>query len=269
MIFSADIEDWQQSVLDFERPVSSRVVRNTGRLLDLLDECAVQGTFFVQGMVAEAFPALVKAIAARGHELASHAYSHRPLYTLSAAQFRAELDRSIPLLEDLGGQKVIGFRAPSFSVQDALLDGYCDALLAHGLRYDSSLMPSSIRKLYGRVTPAGMDKMRASGLDLYPLSVSQVCGRPVPVLGGGYFRIFPYRLTRWLARDLDPDACVFYMHPYELDTREYREVGQPAGISRRWALHQFAGRSGTARKLRRLCGDYSLTSFRRRYYAAA
>ena len=103
MIFSADIEDWQQSVWDFERPISRRVVLNTERLLKILQKHAVTGTFFVQGMVADAYPGLIRSISEQGHELASHAWSHRPLYTLSPNEFRVELQRSVDTLQQLSG----------------------------------------------------------------------------------------------------------------------------------------------------------------------
>lgn len=269
MIFSADIEDWQQSVLDFERPVSDRVVHNTRYLLDKLAQYDVRGTFFVQGMVTEKFPGLIRAIAAQGHELASHAYSHRPLYTLSPAQLAAELKRSIEPLRQLSGQPVSGFRAPTFSVRSDMLDWYCDALLEAGIRYDSSVMPATIRKIYSFENDDIIEKIRTSGLDCYPLSVIHIYGKALPVLGGGYFRIYPYWLTQLLARTLDQDTSIFYMHPYELDSAEYQEVAKPAGISKKYALHQFGGRHSMPRKLDRLLRDYSFCSFAEHYYQPA
>lgn len=266
MIFSADIEDWQQSVFDFNRPISERVVHNTNRLLAILAEHRVQGTFFVQGMVAERFPALVKAIAEQGHELASHAYSHRPLYTLTPEQFKNEIERSVANLEDLTGKKVLGFRAPTFSVRSEMLPWYCDTLQEFGLRYESSIMLAQVRKVYGFADASILEHIRASGLDTYPLSTCTVLGKSLPVMGGGYFRIYPYLLTRWLARTLNKGSAVFYMHPYELDTREYQEVAKPAGISKKWAVHQFAGRGGMAKKLHQLLTDYPFTSFQAQYY---
>ncbi|SKA80861.1 polysaccharide deacetylase family protein, PEP-CTERM locus subfamily [Thiothrix eikelboomii] len=266
MIFSADIEDWQQSVLDFDRPISQRVLNNTLQLLAILAEHQVQATFFVQGMVAERFPELITAIAAQGHELASHAYSHRPLYTLTPAQFKDELERSVYKLEDLTGQKVLGFRAPTFSVRTEILPWYCDTLQAFGLRYDSSIMLAQVRKVYGFADDSILAQIRARGLDTYPLSTCTVLGKSLPVMGGGYFRIYPYALNRWLARQLNKTSGVFYMHPYELDIQEYQEVAKPAGISKAWAVHQFAGRSGMVNKLHKLLTDYPFTSFQAQYY---
>lgn len=266
MIFSADIEDWQQSVWDFEHPVSQRVVVNTRKLLEILDKHAVSGTFFVQGMVADAYPELIRAISQHGHELASHAWSHRPLYTLTPEAFRTELQRSVDSLQQLSGQKVIGFRAPTFSLQEPMLDWYCEALHQQGIRYDSSVMLAQVRKVYGFSSAKILTQLKQRGIDSYPLSVASVMGKSIPVMGGGYFRIFPYWLTQQLAKQLNRDSSIFYMHPYELDTREYREIAKPAGIKPLYALHQFGGRDSIKRKLERLLRDYPFTSFREYYY---
>lgn len=266
MIFTADIEDWQQSVYDFNRAVSSRVVRNTSRLLDILDGHGVTGTFFVQGMVAEKFPQLIQSITQAGHELACHSHTHRMIYNLTEAQFRAEMQRSIGLLEDISGEKVIGFRAPTFSVRDDIFDWYCDALREQGIIYDSSIMLATVRSCYGFSDDGILQRIAARGLDCYPMSVSKVFGKNVPVMGGGYFRIYPYWLSRWLARDLDHATSVFYMHPYELDTHEYREVSQQVNIPLKMAVHQFARRGSIQPKLGKLLKDYPCHSFRDHYY---
>lgn len=266
MIFTADIEDWQQSVYDFDREVSSRVVRNTSRLLDILDGHNITGTFFVQGMVAEKFPQLVKAIANAGHELACHSHTHRMIYNLTEAQFRAEMQRSVGLLEDISGEKVIGFRAPTFSVRDDILDWYCDALREQGIIYDSSIMLATVRSCYGFSDDGILQRIAERGLDCYPMSVSRVLGKNLPVMGGGYFRIYPYWLSRWLARDLDHATSIFYMHPYELDTHEYREVSQQVNIPLKMAVHQFARRGSIQPKLNKLLRDYPCNSFREQYY---
>jgi polysaccharide deacetylase family protein (PEP-CTERM system associated) len=267
MIFTADIEDWQQSVYDFNRAVSNRVVRNTSRLLDILDAHHTTGTFFVQGMVAEKFPHLVHSIAQAGHELACHSHTHRMIYNLTEAQFRAEMQRSVGLLEDISGTKVIGFRAPTFSVRDDILDWYCDALREQGIVYDSSIMLATVRSCYGFSDDGILQRIAERGLDCYPMSVSKVFGKNLPVMGGGYFRIYPYWLSRWLARDLDHASSIFYMHPYELDTHEYREVSQQVAIPLKMAVHQFARRGSIQPKLGKLLQDYPFHSFKDYYYA--
>lgn len=267
MIFSADIEDWQQSVYDFDREVSSRVVRNTSRLLDILAEHKVTGTFFVQGMVAEKFPNLIRAIVKAGHEPACHSYTHRRIYDLTEAQFRDELHRSVSILEDISGEKVIGFRAPTFSVRDDYLDWYCDALKAEGIVYDSSIMIATVRSCYGFSDDGILQRIRDRGLDTYPMSVGKFFSKNLPVMGGGYFRLYPYWFNRWLAKDLNRETSVFYMHPYETDTNEYREVSQLVEISQKMRFHQFARRGSVEGKLNRLLRDYPFSSFRETYYS--
>ncbi|EIJ32844.1 polysaccharide deacetylase family protein [Thiothrix nivea] len=269
MIFSADIEDWQQSVYDFDREVSSRVLYNTSRLLDILDEHDVTGTFFVQGMVAEKFPQLVSSISRAGHELACHSHTHRRLYNLTEAQFRAELHRSVAILEDIGGEKILGFRAPTFSVREKILGWYCDALKTEGIVYDSSIMLSTVRGCYGVGDAGILQRMAEQGLRSYPMSVSRVLGKNIPVLGGGYFRIYPYWLTQWLSRNLDQESSIFYIHPYDLDSHEYREVSRQVEIPAKMAIHQFALRGSVEGKLRRLLLDYPFSSFRDTYFNPA
>lgn len=266
MIFSADIEDWQQSVYDFNREVTQRVVHNTTRLLDIVERHRIQGTFFVQGMVAEKFPSLVTQIVEAGHELACHSYSHRRIYDLTETQFREEIRRSVGILEDISGKKVLGFRAPTFSVRDDILDWYCDSLKEQGILYDSSIMIAQVRGDYGFADDSILQRLKDRGIDSYPMSVGKCFGKRLPVMGGGYFRIYPYWFTRWLGRDLHPKTSVFYMHPYELDTDEYQAVSKLVPISSKMALHQFARRSTVTHKLHRLFNDYRFDSFQNIYY---
>lgn len=269
MIFSADIEDWQQSVYDFDRSVSKRVVDNTKQLLDILAEHSVIGTFFVQGMVAEAFPQLIKDIAYAGHELACHSHTHKPLYTLTQPQFDEELKRSIGLLEQLSGQAILGFRAPTFSVRKETLPAYCDSLLKHNIKYDSSIMLANVRKIYCAQDEDMVAYIKLRGLDCYPMTTTQIMGKHLPVMGGGYFRLYPYWLTRLLSSSLDKQHSIFYMHPYELDSQEYHVLKNDLAISKKQAIHQFTGRKHTKAKLHKLLKDYPFTSFKQQYYVEA
>src|SRR3984957_2607307 len=115
--FTIDVEDWYQSSVDFDAPITERVVRNCEILLGLLDQCGVKGTFFVQGLVARAFPALVRTFLQQGHEVESHGYSHRPLYKMNRAELRRELDYSLKTVEDAAGVSVTMFRAQDFSIR--------------------------------------------------------------------------------------------------------------------------------------------------------
>src|SRR5919108_3782087 len=137
---TVDVEDWPQSTLDWSLPITERAVRNTHRLLGVLREWNVKGTFFVLGLLAEKFPRLVQEIAAEGHEIASHGYSQKPVFAIGADAFEDELIRSVGLLEDITGERVRGYRAPDFSITERSLWAL-DILAAHGLEYDSSIFP--------------------------------------------------------------------------------------------------------------------------------
>src|SRR2546425_5810149 len=139
-VLSFDVEDWPQSTLDFSLPVTRKVRDNTFRVLDLVAGAGAQATFFVLGLAAQAFPDLVRRICDDGHEVGSHGYSHRPVYGMQPEEFRADLRRSIALIEDAAGLRVLGYRAPDFSIRSG--DWWALEILAEeGLRYDSSLFP--------------------------------------------------------------------------------------------------------------------------------
>ncbi|HXV19771.1 MAG TPA: XrtA system polysaccharide deacetylase [Desulfuromonadales bacterium] len=252
-----------------------RVDRNTERVLALLAEYDVRATFFVLGWVARRFPELVKKIARHGHEIASHGYGHRRVTTQSRAEFRDDIRRSKTLLEDLGGQAVLGYRAPSYSIGLHSLWAY-DELLEAGYRYDSSVFPVKhdfygipdwprfpfcvIRGDQGQwapedgrtETPAGEPACRMLEI---PITTLKLCGRNLPIAGGGYFRLFPYAVTRWgLGRINRQEGrpFVFYLHPWELDPEQPRMVG--AGWKSRF--RHYLNLEKTEGRLRRLLKDF-------------
>jgi polysaccharide deacetylase family protein (PEP-CTERM system associated) len=267
MIFSADIEDWQQSVLNWENPIGRRVLASTYKLLAILDDHQVSGTFFVQGMITEKYPELIKEIANCGHEIASHSYSHEYIFDMTKKEFSKELEISVLPIEDLIGQKVIGFRAPKFSIREDMLDWYCETLCEYGIKYDSSVFPMQVKvQGYGFSDTDIVKVFKQKGIDEYPMTIANVHGKQIPVMGGGYFRLYPYWLTKVLSRhDINADS-VFYMHPYELDPDEYRQVSKTYAIPMRLQLTQFLGRGSQEKKLHRLLSDYTCYSFRDKYY---
>lgn len=238
-------EDWPSH--------ESRVVASTSRLLDLLDECAVRATFFVLGCVAERHPALVKSIATRGHEVASHGWSHRLIWDQSAEEFREELRRSRRLLQDLSGQSIDGHRAASFSI-GRRNPWAIDVVAETGFRYDSSIfpvhhdrygVPGAPRGAYRLQTPEGREliELPPSTIRLGPLTL--------PVAGGGYLRLYPGLGTRWAIRRLnrrDAMPAVVYVHPWEFDPDQPRITRLP------WArrFRHYVNLRGTADKLRDL-----------------
>jgi polysaccharide deacetylase family protein (PEP-CTERM system associated) len=233
---SIDVEDWFQ--VENLKPVvpraswdgqESRVVRNTNRILELLEARGARATFFVLGWVAERHPELIRRIAAAGHEIASHGYGHDLLYTLTPAEFRADVDRGKKLLEDLTGQRVTGYRAPSFSITDWAVT----ILQELGFEYDSSVFPTVAHDRYGRLT--GVDAGQPV-LELRPgfyelcISCLPLGKRGLPWGGGGYFRMLPYPAWRaGIQRILASGSpYMFYLHPWEIDPGQPRVNGLSA-----------------------------------------
>lgn len=239
-----DVEDWfQVQNLRSAYPFSTwaecelRVVDSTHRILNILDGmvgttgAAVRGTFFVLGWIAKRCPELVREIRSRGHELASHGYSHELCTELSEKALVQDLQRSKGLLEDLSGEVVRGYRAPSFSV----CPGLFPALDRAGYQYDSSYNSFALHKRYGHLDVRPLAQ-RGAGFQVSPtvfeLPVSNLrwAGRVWPWAGGGYFRLYPERLFQWgVARILRREAAyIFYMHPWEVDPDQPRAVGLKA-----------------------------------------
>jgi polysaccharide deacetylase family protein (PEP-CTERM system associated) len=261
--FSVDVEDYfQVAALAPAIPRESwatresRVERNTGVILDLLAERGIRGTFFVLGWIAERHPGLIKRIAAAGHEIASHGYSHQLIYDQSPAEFREETVRSKRLLEDLCGQAVIGYRAASFSITRRSLWAL-DMLAELGFRYDSSIFPIRHDR-YGipGASPDPGPVRTPSGATLveFPMSAARFLGIKVPVSGGGYFRLLPYAVTRRGLRQINDSRdrpFTFYLHPWEIDPEQPRvEVGRLSRFRHYTNLHRCEAR------LRQLLGEF-------------
>ena len=237
--------------------LESRVVATTERLLDILDRERVCATFFVLGWVAERHPSLVREIASLGHEIGCHGYGHQMISRLTRVEFERDVTRAKAALEDATGRPVIGYRAPTFSImRDTLwsLDVLCEA----GFRYDSSIFPI-LHDRYGIPdAPRFPHRMKAPNggeLTEFPLSTVLVLGRRVPVAGGGYFRLFPYALTRRAiarinARDGQP--AMIYLHPWEIDPDQPR---LPVGPLTRFRHLVNVGKTET--RLSRLLADFT------------
>ena len=230
---SVDVEDYfHVSVFDGIVPrhlwngMESRVVPNTMRLLDMFDEFKVRSTFFVLGWVAERHPDLLRRIADKGHEIASHGYAHRLIYDQTQESFREDVRRAKRVLEDSAGQRVVGYRAPSYSITPRSLWAV-DVLIEEGYEYDASIFPIrhdrygiSVSARHAYAIPR-----RAGVLVEVPGSTTRIASMNLPIAGGGYFRILPYWWTRWGIRrvnHLEGRAVVFYLHPWEIDPGQPR-----------------------------------------------
>lgn len=204
-----------------------RADNSTRRILDLFDGAEVKGTFFVLGWVADRHPALVREIAARGHEVACHGWSHQLVYNQQPAVFREEARNCKALLEDLTGQPVLGYRAASYSITSRSLWAL-DVLCELGFRYDSSIFPIAHDR-YGipgaSTRPGLLRSPSGQGIIEFPLSTRKVLSMRVPVAGGGYFRLLPYWFTRWGLKGInrqDQLPFIFYLHPWEIDAKQPR-----------------------------------------------
>lgn len=234
----------------------SRVVGNTQKLLAIFEQFDVRGTFFVLGWVAERHPQLVRDIAARGHEIACHGYSHRLVYEQSPEEFYAETLRAKNLLEEITGSAVVGYRAASYSIVRESLWAL-DILVELGFAYDSSIFPVRHDR-YGipnaERVPHRLATLNGKSIVEWPLATARILGCRLPVAGGGYFRLLPYWLSRWgLAsinrRELQP--FIFYLHPWEIDPEQPR-------VSASWLsrFRHYTNLGKCEERLRRLLGEF-------------
>ncbi|MEQ1627817.1 MAG: XrtA system polysaccharide deacetylase [Nitrospira sp.] len=205
----------------------SRVERNTRLLADLLAKHGMKATFFILGWVAERHPELVKSLAAQGHEVASHGYGHELVTTQSPARFRQDVRVAKKILEDLTGNPVVGYRAPSFSITSETAWAL-SILVEEGYVYDSSI--------YDRFRRTESEKRLACGFEIatpagniweVPPSTIEMLGLQIPVAGGGYFRLFPYAASKNFLRRLERQGAklVMYLHPWEFDPEQPRMDG--------------------------------------------
>jgi polysaccharide deacetylase family protein (PEP-CTERM system associated) len=262
-VFTVDVEDYFQ-VSAFEPIVErstwdgfeSRVVINTHRIMALLDRHGVHATFFVLGWVAERFPQLVRDIHSAGHEIGSHGYWHRLIYTRSPAEFRDDVRRSRDLLEAIIDEKVVAYRAPSFSITNQSRwalevlaeEGFTVSSSIFPIHHDRYGIPDASRTLHVIETPSGP-------LWEFPPTVARFPGLNLPVGGGGYFRLYPMSLTLGCLRRVHRatrQPFMFYIHPWEIDP------GQPRfrSVSRLTRFRHYVNLHKTEEKLRSLLGTF-------------
>jgi len=239
-----------------------RVERNTDRLLAIFDENNVKATFFILGWVAERFPALVRRIAEMGHEVASHGFSHRLIYEQTPDDFRVETIKSKHILEDIAQSSVIGYRAASYSItkqSEWALDILADA----GFQYDSSIVPV-YHDLYGIPgapdSPGVISTPDGRSLVEFPPSTVKFANARIPVGGGGYFRIFPYAITRKALSYINQKEgkpFSFYLHPWEIDPDQPRME-----VKLRSRFRHYTNLSRCEGRLRRLLKAFEFAPMR-------
>jgi polysaccharide deacetylase family protein (PEP-CTERM system associated) len=260
---TVDVEDYYQ-VSGFENCVAradwgaypSRIEIGTRKILELLAAASVRGTFFLLGWVAERNPRLVRAIHRAGHEIGCHSYWHRLVYQQTPAEFRADLRRARDVLQDQTGTGVVAYRAPSFSITRRSLWAL-DVLIEEGFVIDSSIYPT-VHDRYG-IPGAPPEPHRierpAGSLWEFPPPVYRLLGYPLPVGGGGYLRLYPYRLTRRGLRSINARGQPFavYVHPWELDPEQPR-----LAPGRLRAFRHYVNLHRTRSRLRKLVRDFAL-----------
>jgi polysaccharide deacetylase family protein (PEP-CTERM system associated) len=258
---SVDIEDWFQ-VGAFERVIDRstwdarehRVEANGHAVLDLFADASVKATLFTLGWVAERYPAIIRRAVAEGHEIASHGWDHTRVFTMTSEAFRADINRTRAVLEDVSGQQVSGYRAPSFSI-DSRTPWAHEILAEEGYAYSSSVAPVK-HDHYGWPEAPRFAFRPVVGADLIelPVTTAKLGQRTLAAGGGGFFRLLPYRFSSW-AIDQVSDAgrpAVFYFHPWEIDPGQPRVADAPVKSK----LRHYSRLSAMSGKLSRLLKQY-------------
>jgi polysaccharide deacetylase family protein (PEP-CTERM system associated) len=260
---TVDVEDYfQVSAFAAHIPRESwesipcRVERNIDRILTLLDERQAKATFFTLGWIAERYPSMVKRIVSNGHELASHGWAHQRVSDQKPQEFLDDIVRSKALLEDISGQKILGYRAPSFSIGSNTLWAL-DLLEEAGYRYSSSIYPIQ-HDHYGMPNAprfAFYPKNNGGLLEL-PVTTVRLFKRNIPAGGGGYFRLWPYTFSHWLLQrinHLEKHSAIFYFHPWEIDYEQPRQQG----INAKTRFRHYFNLRHMEKRVRALTRDFS------------
>ena len=259
---SVDVEDWFQvgafeDVIDRSdwEGIATRVEDNVLRILDLFDGAGAKATFFTLGWVAERHPKLIRAIADRGHEIASHGYDHARVFTFNRTEFAEDIRKARKILEECSGQAVTGYRAPSFSIDPRCLWAF-EELAEQGYAYSSSVAPVTHDHYGWREAPRfAFRPVDGSSMIEIPVTTAMLGGRRVAAGGGGFFRVLPYAFSRWAIRQVnnqDQRPAVFYFHPWEIDPDQPRVGNAPI----RSRLRHYTNLDKMAGKLADLVAEF-------------
>jgi len=268
-ILSVDVEEWfHPEALQHKFPPEkwheqqSRVNQNVDLLLELFKQKKVSATFFTLGWVAKQNPEMIKKIVSDGHEIASHGSMHKMITKMSTQEFANDLDESIKILQDISGEKVLGFRAPTFSVIKKTRWSW-DIMLKNGLVYDSSVypiwhdrygIPDAPREKYIALSDQGKSLLE------YPMSTVKIFNRNIPFGGGGYLRIFPNWFTKWAIKSVNKEGlpAILYMHPWEFDTDQPK-----VHMGALQNLRHYYNIKKNLQKLAELLDNFKWTSFKK------
>jgi polysaccharide deacetylase family protein (PEP-CTERM system associated) len=252
-----DFEDWYLDVEGTGDAATARAafVRQVDRIIDILHETGARGTFFMLGRTAERYPEVVRLVVDEGHEVASHGYGHERIDRLPRAAFRADLRKSLDVIERVSGHRPVGYRAPYFSFGGE--SWFYDILADAGIRYSSSVLPA--RGVHSGRPGHAIVPQVVPGTDLWeiPIAVAEVLGRRIPAAGGGFWRALPWPAISWAAQQTSSRRpFAGYLHPHEFD-------GLPLQSHRGLKRDLFVnvGRSSVPEKFRRMCTRYGGTRF--------
>lgn len=259
---SIDVEDYFQ-VSAFEHSIDRgdwdsiehRIVNNTHTVLDLLENHNVKATFFTLGWVAERYPEIVKKIIDNGHELASHGYGHQRVSDLTSAEFKQDLIKAKNILEDISGVEIKGYRAPSYSIGKDNIWAL-DVLAQTGHQYSSSIYPIKHDHYGYPEAPRFVFKDKKTGLIEIPITTMKFMNRLFPAGGGGFFRFYPYFLSRWVIGQVnkkDKMPSIFYFHPWEIDPNQPKQNN----ISAKSQFRHYLNLDKTEKRLNHLLTDFS------------
>jgi polysaccharide deacetylase family protein (PEP-CTERM system associated) len=259
-IFTVDLEDWYQGQSYRSRiPLHAwskqedRIVPNTLKLVNLFNRTDTKATFFMLGYNAQRYPELVRIIKKEGHEIGVHGYYHNMVYQQSPYEFEQEIDFAKKVIEDVSGDRVIGFRAPNWSINATCLWAM-EILLKLGFKYDSSLDYSSLQRICGQI-PTGLIEIPRSDVKCLNFSI--------PFAGGFYFRAYPYCLTKFLLeqRNRQDERVLVYVHPWELESEVV--LSKPCFL--RGKIKDFRLRSFET-KIVRLLNEFSFDSIKALFF---
>jgi polysaccharide deacetylase family protein (PEP-CTERM system associated) len=269
-ILSFDIEEYFQ-VSGLEQAVArtgwdkhqSRVEYGANIVLDILAKHDTKATFFILGWIAERHAGLIKTIASQGHEIANHGYDHKLLHEMSDEEFRGDIIKTNSLLENIAGQSIIGYRAPSFSLSSNDLARF-EILSQLGFKYDSSLFPVKHFR-YGKavnidLAPHDISRNNRILLKEFPMTVVDYFGRRIPAGGGGYFRLYPDFFLRMNFRKVNRQKrpVIIYLHPWEFDPDQPRLSGAGFGNT----FRHYYNLRGTKSKLESILREFKFVPFR-------
>ena len=258
---SVDVEDYFQ-VSAFENTIDRngwdalehRVANNVDRILKLFSQSNVKATFFVLGWVAERYPLIVEKIVKDNHELASHGYGHQRVSDLTRDEFINDISRAKKILEGIGGQPIRGYRAPSYSINQNNIWAF-QALKDTGHEYSSSIYPIQHDHYGFPSAPRFVFRDIKSGLVEIPITTIKLADKSFPAGGGGFFRFYPYSLSRWAINRVnqrDQQSAIFYFHPWEIDPEQPKQTNIPLKAR----FRHYLNLDKTESRLQRLLGDF-------------